>query len=125
MIEISTDKAKATVRVDAEMTAHELQTLVSQLAAARSKMTPEVAKTPHEDLEVEVTKQPDPDLQMKLLRDGRIRVWLRHNGYGWIPFDLPVRNAIAVREYLIANTPDDETGATFFSEEDPGGDRSH
>jgi len=37
------------------------------------------------------------------LRDGRIRFWARSAGFGWLAFNLSTTDAMAIRDYLVAN----------------------
>lgn len=58
----------------------------------------------------------------KLLKDGRIRIWLSNSGLGWLAFNFTVKQSIALRELLIVNTPPNDAHPNLSSNE--GGDGS-
>lgn len=120
-------EASATVEINGSLSTSEIETLISDLALLRGSMIPEVTrKNPLMDPgEPKVSIQDDPDFQLRLLRDGRIRLWIRNRGLGWLVFNIPTINACAMRDYLIANTPTDEAAPDFFSDEAPDGGLSH
>jgi len=75
--------------------------------------------------DIQLSVQDEPYIQSKLLRDKRIRLYLRNHGLGWLVFNLPVDTACALRDFLIANTPKESIGQDFFLSQDSGGDISH
>jgi hypothetical protein len=102
-----------------------VETLIADLAALRAQMIPEVPRNrPDRDSKQNVSVQDNADMEVRLLRDGRIRFWIRNCGLGWLVFNLPVGPACAIRDYLIANTPEQPAGNNVF-EEFGGGDASH
>jgi len=126
---LTSDRKAAALSIDGVFTGPEMESLIADLAAIRNQLDPEVSRDVPKDtgLGLNVSVQDDPDFQLRLLRDGRIRLWVRNRGVGWLVFNFPVTSACTIRDYLVANTPTEEHGARsrFFSEEDPNGDRSH
>lgn len=126
---ISDDKKTAQISINKTLTASEIETLISELAVVRANMLPpipfEVPKATDPDIDSShVTVQDDPYVQVKLLKDNRIRIWLRSWGLGWMAFNLTQDNACTIRDYLIANTPDNRK-VDFFTDHDSGGHASH
>lgn len=121
---IAPDAASVDLRIEGTFTAVQLEDLISDLAVVRGRLCPEVARAVA-DLDRKVSVEDDPDFQLRLLNDGRIRLWIRNRGLGWLVFNLPVRNACAMRDYLISNTPADRTSLEFFGEQDAHGGTSH
>ena len=105
----------------AELIAHarnlstkELETLIADLLEVRANMAPAVPITRPQpgDLEdVNISMQDDPSIEARRLKDGRIRLWMRNAGIGWLAFNLSIENGITLREYLIANTDQDRMPA--------------
>ena len=124
---LADDKASVRLKIEGSLSTSEVESLIADLALVRGRMIPEVTrKNPLLDPgEPNISIQDDPDFQLRLLRDGSIRLWIRNRGLGWLIFNIPVNNACTMRDYLIANTPTDENGPDFFSDEDPGRGRSH
>lgn len=123
-MKINTDKTRVRLDINAELTAAQLESLISDLAMTRAKMVPEVCRErPATDLSRHVSQQDDPDMEIVALGDGRIRFWIRHQGFGWFVVTLPAGKASAVRDYLIANTP--EEPSILFGDEFADGDASH
>ena len=118
--ELSGDKRRINLVINADLSTDDLESLISDLALLRGQMEPEVTRTcPNKETagEVKVSIQDDPDFSLRLLKDGRIRLWIRNRGLGWLVFNLPVINACAMRDYLVANTPDDDPSGDFFRED--------
>lgn len=91
------------------LNAHELDALISGLAEIRANTAPPVSpKRPDPNdadanLDVPVTIEDSPAMQAKLLRDGRIRLWARSSGFGWLAFNIDMRDAALLRDWFIAN----------------------
>lgn len=94
------DERPMTLRVElsGNFSAEEMDSVLHELAAARSGMAPEVPSRPPENIDLLI--QPDPLFIVRTLADGGIRVYLRHRGFGWIPFTLPADQREAFREFL-------------------------
>ena len=126
---VSSDHRRVSLQFEGELDAFGLQSLISELAVLRNRLQPEVPRSPPEKgdpgPETNLTVQEDPDFTLRLLWDGRIRLWVRSRGLGWLPFDFPVGNACAMRDYLIANTPEVDPGSDLLFEEFPDGPRTH
>jgi hypothetical protein len=92
------------------LSASELESLISDLAEIRAEKTPEVMRRPPQltDEDIRVIPQDDPSIEARVLRDGRIRLWIRHGGLGWLVFNLSRQTNVVLRDYFIANTDPDE-----------------
>ena len=89
-----------------EMDAEALDTLISAMAEVRAKKLPAVASTrPTEpsDIDTPVTMENSPAMFAKLLKDGRVRLWARSSGFGWLAFNLPMEDARTLRDWFMAN----------------------
>ena len=84
----------------------ELESLISDLAEIRAEKTPEVMRRPPQltDEDIRVIPQDDPAIVAKVLRDGRIRLWIRHGGLGWLVFHLNRETIVTLRDFFVANT---------------------
>lgn len=102
---LSDDKKSIELSLSGSLGAVELQTLIAKLAYLRGQMAPEVPRKP-EDNDAEYTIQDDPDFRLARTRDNRFRFYVRHKGYGWIIFHLPMNTAQGMAQYVTANTPD-------------------
>jgi hypothetical protein len=96
--------------VEGKVTASELETLISELAAVRANMLPSVSRNPPEPGDPGIEKQrirvqEDVAFSAVLLPDSRLCLWLRNIGIGWLIFHLPVSKACALRDYLVARLP--------------------
>lgn len=93
----------------------DLETLIADLAEIRAGMAPEVSRTPPGPAEAEtnVSVHDEPAIQARLLRDGRIRLWIRNPGIGWLVFNLSHEQGVTLREYFIANTDQNALPALF------------
>jgi hypothetical protein len=123
---VNDGRAKAQLTITGSYTADELETLIADLAVARANMNPPVPKTPPSpDQEKRISLWDDPSLSMRLLRDGRIRLWIMNPGIGWLVFNIPVNTACSMRDYLVANTTTVESVPNLSSEDFPNGGTSH
>lgn len=104
---IEATDSRCTIKIDAALDARELDKLITQLAEARAQMEPAVSKTRPEpkdlDTDTPVTLEEEPAIRAVRLRDGRCRLWLRHSGYGWMAFNIPMTDAHALRDWFTAN----------------------
>jgi hypothetical protein len=122
VVKVSDDKKTVKMSVDGTLSVTELETLIANLSVLRANMLPPVPFEPpkHEDPSTDllnVSVQDDPYLQARLLRDGRIRLWIRNHGLGWLVYNLPVNKACTLRDYLIANTPKSTPGPNLLEDD--------
>lgn len=94
--------------IDAQLDAVALDELISRLGEARASMLPHVSKTRPEPGSVEATTTPvsmedEPALRAVRLRDGRVRLWARSSGFGWLAFNIGNVDACALRDWFTAN----------------------
>lgn len=85
-----------------------LDRLISALAEIRAgKQPPVSASRPNPNNEsttdTPVTMEDSPSIQLKVLRDGRIRLWARSRGFGWLAFNLDMRDARVLRDWFATN----------------------
>lgn len=125
-MQLSEDKKTLNLSLTTSLIASEVETLISDLAELRANMLPPVPfERPNpndENSPARLLVQNEPSFMAKLLKDGRIRFWLRNNGLGWLAFNFTINQAITLREYLNCNTPKDDGLPNLFR--DDGSDRS-
>lgn len=88
----------------------EVDELLRSLAVARARMQPEVPA--HLDITTAVAvEQPDPTFAVGKHSDGGITLGLRHQGYGWLVYDLPPKHAAALAAFITKRlAPDEDIG---------------
>ncbi|MHB1091731.1 hypothetical protein [Thiobacillus sp.] len=129
-MKLSDDKKSISISVNGALSTVEVETLIADLAFLRANMLPPVPfelpspGDPNSDLP-NLSVQDDPYISVRLLRDGKIRFWLRNFGLGWMIFNLPVEKACAVRDYLVANTPKESPGPSIFADDFKSSGPSH
>lgn len=102
-------KMDSLIKSAATLSAQELDVLISGLAEIRAHTEPPVSpKRPDPNdtnpaLDTPVTMEDSPAMQAKLLRDGRIRIWARSSGFGWLAFNIEMRDATLLRDWFTAN----------------------
>jgi len=120
-MELSDDGKSIKLSINKELSAIELETLISDLSEMRANMLPAVPmerpKPGSEYLSERILAQDEPSIEAKLLNDGRIRFWLRNHGLGWLVFNFTINQAITLREFLISNTPDTDGRPSLFGNE--------
>lgn len=85
-----------------------LDTLISSLAEIRAGMQPAVSglrPSPNDESinQTPITVEDSPAMQANVLRDGRIRLYARSSGFGWLAFNLDLRDARTLRDWFAAN----------------------
>ena len=106
------DALAALLSIAEEMDAEALDTLISAMAEVRAKKLPAVASTrpmPTEPsaMATSVTMEDSPAMLAVRLKDGRIRLWARSSGFGWLAFNLPTGDALLLKDWLNANLEGD------------------
>ncbi|MDK6078949.1 hypothetical protein [Massilia varians] len=102
---LSDDKHTARLSIDGELTADDLQRLISDLAAMRAKMLPEVPNAPRpEDTE---TAERVEGFAVRMLSDEYVQLLLRDLGLGWLSMALDIEQACALRDFLNRTLPQD------------------
>lgn len=118
-MKISSDLTRVHVSIDQELSARELESFISDLAEIRAQLTPPVPMDkPTKDDDVRVSVQERPTLIGIPLKDGRIRLWLRNHGLGWLCFNLSTDQATTLRDFLVKNTQAAPTGPLFAGDVD-------
>ena len=117
------------VNINKSLSAAEVESLIYDLAELRAKMTPEVPMSRpipgSEEAQKNILMQDEPAIITKLLKDGNIRFWLRSHGLGWLVFNFTVSQSITLRDFFIANTPDEDGNTSFFSEDGGNSGSTH
>jgi hypothetical protein len=103
-MKLSEDKKSVSLSINGTLSAHELTTLIAELAVVRANMLPEVPKAPPVKSDEGMSVQDDPRLAIVKLKDDRIRFGFRNAGLGWVVFNIPSKKACSIRDFLIANT---------------------
>lgn len=109
---------------DQELTAQELETMIVKLMVLRANIAPPVHAAPpstHDaDQRAPVAVVKDPEMNLASLNNGAIRLWLRHPGLGWVPFQMSAQRAGLLRDYLV-NWVEDNSAAKLIAEREAGG----
>jgi hypothetical protein len=102
---ISEDKLSATVEVEGNFCAAEIEALIGKLSALRAQMLPAVPAAPgdcnREHEPAAARAGGDPCVQVAVMRDGMTRFWVRHEGLGWFGFNLPGERARTLAQYIL------------------------
>lgn len=99
----------ALLSIAEEMETEALDTLISAMAEVRARKQPPVAAsfpTQSENpsaMNTPVTVEDSPAILAKRLNDGRIRIYARSSGFGWLAFNLHTRSAASLRDWMNAN----------------------
>ncbi|MGV7193740.1 hypothetical protein [Xanthomonas axonopodis] len=89
---------KARITLQGEFTAAELDDVLQELATLRSGMEPAIPDSP--GAEASVLEQKEPLRIFRTLADGGLRIWLRHDGFGWMPFTLNATERAELADFL-------------------------
>lgn len=119
-MKLSPDGRYAHVKLRGALDAAQLDELIAVLADLRSGMHPPVPfdlpepGSPASKVAA-VAVQREPFTQVRLLKDGGLRLWLRSGGLGWLAFDLTPPQCAVLRNRLnLLPSADGEGGADFF-----------
>jgi hypothetical protein len=116
-MKLSDDARSASISVDGDYSAEKLETLLVQLMSLRGQMRPSVSAMPNmEDESSLISCQEDGGFALSTSSDARTRLFLRHSGLGWLAFTFGQEHAALLRDYLVANTPNDQP-VNLISEE--------
>ena len=120
-MKLSADKKSLAVSLNKTLSAKEVETLISDLSEFRANMEPPVPMErprPDSDGAAErILMQDEPSIMAVPLKDGRVRFWLRNHGLGWLVFNFTVNQAVTLREFFIANTPDSDGVPNLFTDD--------
>lgn len=90
--------AKATVALNGEFSALELEEIIADLAQVRAGMQPAVPSKPDPDRNVPVQER--TLFSIRNILGGGARIWLRNEGFGWLAFELSAEEAVGLAEFL-------------------------
>lgn len=127
---LNKERTVAELDIQGSLTVSEVETLISRLAELRANMLPPVADAPpsaqDQDLDShEISVQANPAVELRVLTEDRIRVWIRNLGIGWLAFDLAPDTAESLARFILSNLGERDFATGFFSEHDEGRNRSH
>ena len=95
-MKLNADATKATLAINAELNAHEVQELIRALAMLRAQMAPGVPTTPGNNTPT-ITHDGPALIMDKPLADGSVTLRLHSPGLGWTSWRLPAGDIEAVR----------------------------
>jgi hypothetical protein len=105
------NQTQAEININGTYTAEQIETLIVKLGTLREQMTPAVTPLlPDFNNAADTTSisvQNDFTYVCRELKNGDIRLWLRHTGFGWFAFNLLRIKAIALRDHLAVTTNND------------------
>lgn len=93
--------SKATINLNGEFSAIELEEIIRSLIEARASLYPPVPDSPPtEQSEAEILVQSKARFSVRTLADGGLRIWLRNEGIGWLAFTLDAVAKKGLVEFL-------------------------
>ena len=93
---------KLKIDLQGEFSATELEEIISDLAKARSGMSPDVPRFPPDiDSDKEIIVHEDALFSIRNLANGGVRVWLRSEGFGWVTFNLSAKDREGLSNFLL------------------------
>lgn len=95
-MKLNADATMATLAINAELNAHEVQDLIRALAMLRAQMTPGVPQYPGAN-EPTMTHEGPALIMDKPAKDGSVALRLRSSGLGWTSWHLPAGDVEAIR----------------------------
>ena len=103
---MSDDRSCVAIRLDARLSAQELQDVIASLGEIRANMRPPVPKDPQQAAACgdNAIVQADPHFVIALRAEGGFRLWLRNAGIGWIALEIPEAKARALADYIAGRT---------------------
>lgn len=119
-MKLSKDKKTLHISLNKSFTATEIESLISEIAHLRAKMTPTVPNT-LPDMEEKILEQEEPSVLTGRLKKGGIRLYLSNAGLGWLAFTLTLSQSIALRDFFSANVSESNGAANFFSDKPTNG----
>jgi hypothetical protein len=125
---VSEDKRSATIEVQGNYCAEEIEGLIGRLSALRAQMLPGVPMAPGDATQREPAAERaggDPCVQVAVMRDGLTRFWVRHEGLGWFGFNLPVERARTLAQYILGLAIPREQAREFHGLKRRASDLSH
>lgn len=111
-MKLNKDSTAVEINLSGKHSAAELDALISELGEIRAAMKPSVESkrpdpTSESGMNTPVTMEDEPAMMGARLRDGRIRLWARSAGFGWLAFNLATRDAQLLRDWMTANVQGD------------------
>ena len=98
---LNQEKTLASVKIDAAISATELDALLRKLALLRSEMSPPIPATREEIIDAgTVLIEDKPGLVIAARQEGGFRLWLRHRGYGWLAYQIDEPSATGLADFV-------------------------
>ena len=101
-LKTSPDGLHLIIRIDKQLTAADTDSLLRQIALARSALKPKVPSTtdPLEDAGAQVLVEDMPALSIRARAGGGFRLWLRHSGFNWIAYQIDDQTAAGLSNFI-------------------------
>ncbi len=96
----NTKEARVQIALDGEYSAAELEELIRHLAKTRAAMLPSVPGEPPTSFDTDALQEIDPLFKIRALVGGGVRIWLRNEGYGWLPFTLSATGISSLAKFI-------------------------
>ena len=114
------DGDAVTLDIHGSHNAAKLDALIRHLAKLRARLLPAVAvqRDALAQTDDAVLLQDQPSLSMAALRGGGFRLWARHQGLGWLAYDISAQKAASIAS-LIGRTPASLTAVDLVQHEEP------
>ena len=116
-MKLTADKTRLQLSLNDDLSAKQVETLISDLAELRANMEPPVPMERPTSPDQRVSMQDDPSVMAIPLKDGRTRFWIRNHGIGWLVYNFTIQQSISLREFFISNTPDDDGSPNLFRDD--------
>ena len=98
---------RAVVNISGELSAPEIEALITELATLRSAMQPPVPgdrPDPLSEPDKPILMESDSAMTAALRRDGSFRLWLRNRGTGWMGYEVDSQRAQALAHYILSRS---------------------
>jgi hypothetical protein len=99
-MEPKSKEARVQLKLDGEYSAADLEELIQHLAKMRAAMLPAVPNEPPTSFDTDALQDVDPMYRIRSLVGGGVRIWLRNEGYGWLPFTLSATGISKLAQFL-------------------------
>lgn len=103
---------KTHINLTGEFSAQELDEIIRTLAEVRAGMQPPVPSTapgPHSSEGIKVLHETMDSLVIRRLTGGRLRLYLRNSGLGWLAHDVSAQGAEGLARFLTKQIADEHT----------------
>jgi hypothetical protein len=119
-MKLNAARTMATLSIRGSFNTARVEKIIGDLLVLRASMEPPVPydppsrDDPNQD-DTYVSVQNDPHLQLGRRRDESLRLYLRHQGLGWMVYEIPASKARGIRDFLVSRITGKEDHSGFFS----------